>query len=86
MPYNTPDDWGMYWSKCELCEEEIHGSDGHNCEPEEEEEEELYTIRIWIKIDPAVNPETMTYDEAEAELKHLEILHPDNKYEIEEVG
>ena len=85
---NVPDDWDNYWSKCSECGEKTHASDGHYCEPEEEEEEEeRYTIRVWIPIhitDPD-DQETMTYDEAESELKHLEFMHPENKYEIEEV-
>jgi hypothetical protein len=51
MPYNAPDDWGMHWSKCEECEEEIHGSDGHNCKPEEEMTSVFITIPVTFHKD-----------------------------------
>ena len=82
MPYNAPDDWNSYYSDCSDCGERIHGSENHNCE--EEMEEEMYTIVVYLRVD-IDDPETMTYDDAEAEVKHLELMHPDNKYEIQEV-
>ena len=84
MPYNVPDDWNSYYSTCSDCGERIHASENHDCEPEEEEETAYwYVINTWIKVDDD-DPATMTYDEAEAEVKHLQLMHPDNKYEIEE--
>ena len=40
MAYNTPDDWGMYWSNCGECGQKYHASeDGHDCPAREEEVE-----------------------------------------------
>jgi hypothetical protein len=31
MSYNTPDDWGNYYSNCENCKQRTHASEGHMC-------------------------------------------------------
>jgi hypothetical protein len=68
MPYNAPDDWGMHWSKCEECEEEIHGSDGHNCKPEEEMTSVFITIPVEFHTDVDLEQVLEAAQEAAANL------------------
>ena len=38
---NVPDDWGAYYTRCEVCGERYHMSEGGcYCREDEEEEEE----------------------------------------------
>ena len=32
--HNVPDDWGCYFTKCEVCGARYHRSEGYCCEPE----------------------------------------------------
>tara|TARA_R100000234_G_scaffold119513_1_gene102686 strand:- start:4513 stop:4776 length:264 start_codon:yes stop_codon:yes gene_type:complete len=34
--HNVPDDWGLYFTKCEGCGTRYHRSEGYCCEPEPE--------------------------------------------------
>ena len=34
--HNVPDDWGCYFTRCEVCGARVHRSEGVCCEPEPE--------------------------------------------------
>jgi len=45
-----------------------------------------YIVRVWIPVDEETGGnEPLSLEDAEAELKHLALMQPENRYEIEEV-
>ena len=46
--------------------------------------EKKYFIQVWIPVDTNTD-EPLSLEDAEAELKHLTLMQPENRYEIEEI-
>ena len=45
-----------------------------------------YRIKIYMPVEQEEDVLYNSIEEAEAEMEHLQLLHPDFKFEIEEVG
>lgn len=79
--------------KCEPCKIEncwvlATTEDGYcrSCALAEDEEEQRYRVVCFVHVpcDPS-EFESMTLDEAKAELKHQTMLQPENRYEIQPI-
>ena len=46
--------------------------------------EKKFFIQVWIPVGHTLE-EALSLEDAEAELKHLTLMQPENRYEIEEI-
>jgi len=48
--------------------------------------EHQFTIRVWVKAEPGgLEPVLNSREDADKEREHWQLLHPENRYEVEEI-
>ena len=48
MSYNVPDDWGLFYGRCDTCGDRTHASEGHACSCQDEQEVERISERYTV--------------------------------------
>ena len=63
MSYNVPDDWGMYYSRCNECGEKTHASEGYACKCDDIVEDNGEPVNQYYRI--SINAEVILVEEYE---------------------